>query len=128
MVMLVPQLALNLLKLEDVKMIQKDYGLNGVKFLKILGIVLPVCIFIFYLYLYSTVLNVEDISGYEYSESNPVFMWTGIIYSIMFYIFYQVVLRIYINIAIIAKNIDRKNIEESLPKLTNSSESQETQN
>ncbi len=126
--MLVPQLALNLLKLEDVKMIQKDYGLNGVKFLKILGIVLPVCIFIFYLYLYSTVLNVEDISGYEYSESNPVFMWTGIIYSIMFYIFYQVVLRIYINIAIIAKNIDRKNIEESLPKLTNSSESQETQN
>ena len=109
-------------------MIQKDYGLGGVKFIKILGIVLPVCIFIFYLYLYSTVINVEDISGYEYSESNPVFMWTGIIYSIMFYIFYQVVLRIYINIAIIAKNIDRKNIEESLPKLTNSSESQETQN
>lgn len=105
-------------------MIQKDYGLNGVKFLKILGIVLPVCIFIFYLYLYSTVLNVEDISGYEFSENNPTIMWTGIIYSLVFYVFYQVVLRIYINVAIIAKNIDKKNIEESLPRLTNGSETQ----
>lgn len=105
-------------------MIQKDYGLGGVKFLKILGIVLPVCIFIFYLYLYSTIINVEDISGYEYSESNPTFMWTGIIYSIIFYVFYQVILRIYINLAIIAKNIDKLKVEESLPKLTNSIENE----
>lgn len=105
-------------------MIQKDYGLNGVKFLKILGIVLPVCICIFYLYLYSTVLNVEDIYGYEYSESNPTILWTGIVYSIIFYVFYQVILRIYINLAIIAKNIDKKNIEELLPTLTSSIENQ----
>lgn len=105
-------------------MIQKDYGLGGVKFLKILGIVLPVCIFIFYLYLYSTVINVEDISGYEYSESNPTFMWTGIIYSTVFYVFYQVILRIYINLAIIAKNMDKKNIEESLPTIASSVENQ----
>ncbi|MFI3804950.1 MULTISPECIES: hypothetical protein [Vagococcus] len=105
-------------------MIQKDYGLGGVKFLKILGIVLPVCIFIFYLYLYSTVINVEDISGYEYSESNPTFMWTGIIYSTVFYVFYQVILRIYINLAIIAKNMDKNNIEESLPTIASSVENQ----
>lgn len=108
-------------------MIQKDYGLKGVEFLKILGVALPVGIFIFYLYLYSTVLNVEDISGYELSESNPVYIWMGIVYSLIFYVSYQLFLRMYVNLAIIAKSIDANNIEEMLPKLSNDTERQDSQ-
>ncbi|MGX6961101.1 hypothetical protein [Vagococcus xieshaowenii] len=93
---------------------QKNYGLNSIKFYKMVGIITPILIFIGYFILYTSSVETEYIYSIEIEERKSIYLVQGAIYAGLFFIFYQMFLRLFLNIAILAKNVDKLGIDKKI--------------